>query len=98
VLESALCSVVGAEHVLTDPDLRASAEVGLDGAVAGDRAGGGAAGHAGSRWRRCSRPARRRGCRSCRRAANTGLVGGGVPAGVDGAVVLSTRRLSGWRR
>jgi FAD/FMN-containing dehydrogenase len=26
---------------------------------------------------------------------NTGLVGGGVPAGVDGAVVLSTRRLSG---
>ncbi len=26
---------------------------------------------------------------------NTGLVGGGVPAGVEGAVVLSTRRLSG---
>jgi len=93
-LESALCSVVGAEHVLTDPDLKASAEVDWTG-----------------RWRGTARAVVRPGApgevaavlAACAAAGvpvvpqggNTGLVGGGVPAGVDGAVVLSTRRLSG---
>ena len=94
MLESALCSVVGAEHVLTDPDLKASAEVDWTG-----------------RWRGTARAVVRPGApgevaavlAACAAAGvpvvpqggNTGLVGGGVPAGVDGAVVLSTRRLSG---
>jgi FAD/FMN-containing dehydrogenase len=94
VVESVLCSVVGREHVLTDPDLRASAEVDWTG-----------------RWRGTARAVVRPGTAgevaavvaACVRAGvpvvpqggNTGLVGGGVPAGVEGAVVLSTRRLSG---
>jgi FAD/FMN-containing dehydrogenase len=94
VLESALVSVVGAEHVLTDPDLRAGAEVDWTG-----------------RWRGAARAVVRPGSpgevaavlAACAavgvpvvpQGGNTGLVGGGVPAGVDGAVVLSTRRLTG---
>ena len=94
MVESALVSVVGAEHVLTDPDLRAGAEVDWTG-----------------RWRGTARAVVRPGApaevaavlASCAGAGvpvvpqggNTGLVGGGVPAGVEGAVVLSTRRLSG---
>jgi FAD/FMN-containing dehydrogenase len=94
VVESALSSVVGREHVLTDPDLRAGAEVDWTG-----------------RWRGTARAVVRPGTpgevaavlAACAAAGvpvvpqggNTGLVGGGVPAGVDGAVVLSTRRLSG---
>jgi FAD/FMN-containing dehydrogenase len=93
-VESALSSVVGREHVLTDPDLRAGAEVDWTG-----------------RWRGAARAVVRPGTpgevaavlAACAAAGvpvvpqggNTGLVGGGVPAGVDGAVVLSTRRLSG---
>ena len=93
-MESALSSVVGREHVLTDPDLRAGAEVDWTG-----------------RWRGTARAVVRPGTpgevaavlAACAAAGvpvvpqggNTGLVGGGVPAGVDGAVVLSTRRLSG---
>ena len=94
MVESALCSVVGREHVLTDPDLRAGAEVDWTG-----------------RWRGTARAVVRPGepaevaavLAVCAEAGvpvvpqggNTGLVGGGVPAGVEGAVVLSTRRLSG---
>ena len=94
MVESALCSVVGREHVLTDPDLRAGAEVDWSG-----------------RWRGTARAVVRPGepaevagvLAVCAEAGvpvvpqggNTGLVGGGVPAGVEGAVVLSTRRLSG---
>ena len=94
MVESALASIVGAEHVLTDPDLRAGAEVDWTG-----------------RWRGTARAVVRPGTpgevaavvAACVRAGvpivpqggNTGLVGGGVPAGVEGAVVLSTRRLSG---
>jgi len=94
VVESALASIVGAEHVLTDPDLRAGAEVDWTG-----------------RWRGTARAVVRPWTpgevaavvAACVRAGvpivpqggNTGLVGGGVPAGVEGAVVLSTRRLSG---
>jgi FAD/FMN-containing dehydrogenase len=92
VLESALASVVGDEHVLTDPDLRASAEVDWTG-----------------RWRGACRAVVRPGdteevaavLRACADAGvpvvpqggNTGLVGGSVPVGLPGAVVLSTRRL-----
>jgi FAD/FMN-containing dehydrogenase len=89
-----LASVVGSDHVLTDPDLRASAEVDWTG-----------------RWRGAARAVVRPGTpdevaaalAACVEAGvpvvpqggNTGLVGGGVPAGVEGAVVLSTRRLDG---
>jgi FAD/FMN-containing dehydrogenase len=92
--ESALTSIVGPEHVLTDADLRASAEVDWTG-----------------RWRGTARAVVRPGSpgevaavlAACSEAGvpvvpqggNTGLVGGGVPAGLDGAVVLSTRRLTG---
>ena len=94
MVESALASVVGPEHVLTDPELRAGAEVDWTG-----------------RWRGTARAVVRPGTpaevaavlAACAgggvpvvpQGGNTGLVGGGVPAGVDGAVVLSTRRLTG---
>jgi FAD/FMN-containing dehydrogenase len=94
VVEAALVSVVGAEHVLTDAGMRAGAEVDWTG-----------------RWRGTARAVVRPGSpeqvaavvAACADAGvpvvpqggNTGLVGGGVPAGVDGAVVLSTRRLDG---
>jgi FAD/FMN-containing dehydrogenase len=91
-VDAALVSAVGAEHVLTDPDLRAAAEVDWTG-----------------RWRGACRAVVRPGSteevaavlRICADAGvpvvpqggNTGLVGGSVPVGVPGAVVLSTRRL-----
>ena len=94
MLESALASVVGAEHVLTDPDLRAASEVDWT-----------------RRWRGACRAVVRPGnteevaavLRACAGAGvpvvpqggNTGLVGGAVPVGLPGAVVLSTRRLTG---
>ena len=94
MVESALASVVGAAHVVTDPQLRAGAEVDWTG-----------------RWRGTARAVVRPGTPGeaaavlavCAGAGvpvvpqggNTGLVGGGVPAGVEGAVVLSTRRLAG---
>jgi FAD/FMN-containing dehydrogenase len=94
VVESVLVSVVGPEHVLTDPDLRAAAEVDWTG-----------------RWHGTARAVVRPGSpaevaavlAACADAGvpvvpqggNTGMVGGGVPAGIEGAVVLSTRRLAG---
>jgi FAD/FMN-containing dehydrogenase len=94
VVEAALRAVVGAEHVVTDPGVRAGAEVDWTG-----------------RWRGTARAVVRPGTpdevaavvAACAGAGvpvvpqggNTGLVGGGVPAGVTGAVVLSTRRLDG---
>jgi FAD/FMN-containing dehydrogenase len=94
VLESALASVVGVSHLLTDASLRAGAEVDWTG-----------------RWRGTARAVVRPGTAAevaavlaiCSgdgvpvvpQGGNTGLVGGAVPAGVDGAVVLSTRRLDG---
>lgn len=93
MLESALAELVGPAHVLTDPDLRASAEVDWTG-----------------RWRGSCRAVVRPGSttevaavvRACAMAGapivpqggNTGLVGGSVPVGVPGAVVLSSRRLT----
>jgi FAD/FMN-containing dehydrogenase len=94
VVEARLAELVGAAHVVTDADLRAGAETDWTG-----------------RWHGTARAVVRPGTpaevaavlRACADAGvpvvpqggNTGLVGGGVPAGVDGAVVLSTRRLAG---
>jgi FAD/FMN-containing dehydrogenase len=94
VLEAELAALVGAAQVVTDADLRAGAETDWTG-----------------RWHGTARAVVRPGTgaevaavlRTCADAGvpvvpqggNTGLVGGGVPAGVDGAVVLSTRRLTG---
>ncbi|HEY6749186.1 MAG TPA: FAD-binding oxidoreductase [Mycobacteriales bacterium] len=94
MLEARLAELVGAAQVVTDPDLRAGAETDWTG-----------------RWRGTARAVVRPGTpaevaavlRACADAGvpvvpqggNTGLVGGGVPAGVAGAVVLSTRRLTG---
>ncbi|HST67586.1 MAG TPA: FAD-binding oxidoreductase [Mycobacteriales bacterium] len=94
MVEAQLAELVGPQHVVTDADLRAGAEVDWTG-----------------RWRGTARAVVRPGTaqevaavlRACADAGvpvvpqggNTGLVGGGVPAGVDGAVVLSTRRLTG---
>ena len=89
-LESRLADVVGADHVLTDPGLRASYEVDWTGRFRGQA--------------RCVvRPASTaevaqimRLCaaedaRLCVQGGNTGLVGASVPA--DGAVLLTTTRL-----
>jgi len=88
-----LAAIVGPEHVLADPELITSYEVDWT-----------------NRWRGEARLVVRPGSAAevsrvviaCAavgvplvpQGGNTGLVGGAVPAGVDGAVVLSTRRLS----
>ena len=95
MVESALGSVVGAEHVLTDPDLRAGAEVDWTGRWRGTASGGGPAGERRARSPRCCAVCAAAGVPVVPQGGNTGLVGGGVPAGVEGAVVLSTRRLAG---
>ena len=93
-LEDSLARVVGASHVLTDPDVRAAAEIDWTG-----------------RWRGSCRAVVRPASTSevaavltaCASAGvpvvpqggNTGLVGGSVPVGLPGAVVLSCRRLAG---
>jgi FAD/FMN-containing dehydrogenase len=92
-LEAALASVVGAGHVLTDPDLRASAEVDWTGRWRGEcravvRPGN--TGEVAAVLRACTEA----GVPVVPQGGNTGLVGGSVPAGVAGAVVLSTRRLA----
>jgi FAD/FMN-containing dehydrogenase len=91
-LEEALAEVVGAANVLTDPDLLASYETDWTGRFSG-------------RARCVVRPADTAAvsavlaaCSSAGvpvtvQGGNTGLVGGGVPAG--GEVLLSTRRLAG---
>jgi FAD/FMN-containing dehydrogenase len=94
VLEETLAELVGPGQVVTDADLRAGAETDWTG-----------------RWHGTARAVVRPGTpaevaavlKECAdegvpvvpQGGNTGLVGGGVPAGVDGAVVLSTRRLTG---
>jgi FAD/FMN-containing dehydrogenase len=89
-LVGALASVVGADHVLTDPDVRAGHEVDWTGRFRGATPA-------------VVRPGSTdevagvlRACRDARVAVvpqggNTGLVGGGVP--LHGEVVLSLRRL-----
>jgi FAD/FMN-containing dehydrogenase len=89
-LRSELAAITGAEHVLTDPELRAGYETDWTGRFRG-------------RARLVVRPADRdevagvlRTCHEARvpvvpQGGNTGLVGGGVPR--DGAVLLSLTRL-----
>src|SRR3954449_13342851 len=89
-LEEGLADVVGAEHVLVDPQLRASYETDWTRRFHG-------------RARCVVRPATTEevapvvrlcateGVAVCVQGGNTGLVGGSVP--VDGAVLLSTSRL-----
>ena len=94
MVEAELASAVGAEHVLTDPDLRAAAEVDWTGRWRG-------------RCRAVVRPGSTAqvaavltacadaGVPVVPQGGNTGLVGGSVPVGMPDAVVLSTRRLAG---
>lgn len=89
-LEGHLADIVGADHVLTDPGLRASYEVDWTGRFRGQA-------------RAVVRPADTSGVAAvmrtctehavpvCLQGGNTGLVGASVP--VDGAVLLSTARL-----
>ena len=92
--EDSLASVVGAAHVLTDPDLRASFEVDWTGrrrgvARAVVRPGTGA--EVAAILARCAAG----GVTVVPQGGNTGLVGGSVPGpGAAGTVVLSTRRLT----
>jgi FAD/FMN-containing dehydrogenase len=94
-LAGRLASIVGESHVLVEPDVAASYEVDWTG-----------------RWRGEARLVVRPGSAdevsrvviACAavgapivpQGGNTGLVGGGVPVGVPGAIVLSLRRLA-WR-
>ena len=93
-LDRALADVVGPEHVLTDPDLRAPYETDWTRRFTG-------------RARAVVRPADteqvaevlrccgREGTPVVTQGGNTGLVGGSVPRGDGGHVLLSTRRLDG---
>ncbi|HVD29778.1 MAG TPA: FAD-binding oxidoreductase, partial [Mycobacteriales bacterium] len=93
-LVESLARAVGPAHVLTDPDLRAAAEVDWTGRWRGS-------------CRAVVRPASTSEVASvlalCGSAGvpvvpqggNTGLVGGSVPVGIPDAVVLSSRRLGG---
>jgi FAD/FMN-containing dehydrogenase len=94
-LAGRLAGIVGDSHVLVEPDVAASYEVDWTG-----------------RWRGTARLVVRPGSAdevsrivvACAavgtpivpQGGNTGLVGGGVPVGVPGAIVLSLRRLA-WR-
>ncbi|HZB49149.1 MAG TPA: FAD-binding oxidoreductase, partial [Mycobacteriales bacterium] len=92
-LVASLASVVGASHVLTDPALRAGAEVDWTGRWRGT-------------CRAVVRPGSpaevaevvsvcaAAGVSMVPQGGNTGLVGGAVPVGVPSSVILSTRRLT----
>ena len=87
----ALAEVVGAEHVLTDPDLTASYETDWTGRFSGRAlcvVRPGSTGEVAEVLRRCSEA----GLKVVVQGGNTGLVGGGIPAG--GEVLLSLTRLT----
>ncbi len=93
-LAARLAAMVGAGHVLTDPDVRAAYETDWTGRWHGEcravvRPGDPA--EVAAVLRVCADA----GVPVVPQGGNTGLVGGSVPAGVPGAVVLSTRRLAG---
>jgi FAD/FMN-containing dehydrogenase len=92
-VEAALVSAVGAGHVLTDPDLRASYEVDWTGRW---RGAGRAVVRPGSTAEVAAvlRVCADAGVPVVPQGGNTGLVGGSVPVGLPDAVVLSTRRLA----
>jgi FAD/FMN-containing dehydrogenase len=86
-----LRALVGAEHVLTDPDLKASYETDWTGRFSGSAScvvRPGTTAEVASVLRLCSSA----GVPVVVQGGNTGLVGGGVPAG--GEVLLSLTRLS----
>ncbi|MFN2536597.1 MAG: FAD-binding oxidoreductase [Mycobacteriales bacterium] len=87
----ALAAIVGAEHVLTDPDLRASYETDWTGRFTGSAlcvVRPGTTEEVAAVVRACSDA----GLRITVQGGNTGLVGGGVPAGGD--VLMSLTRLT----
>ena len=89
-LEARLADIVGADHVLTDPGLRASYETDWTGrfqGVARCVVRPADAGAVAAMVRLCADE----GVQICVQGGNTGLVGASVP--VDGAVLLSTARL-----
>jgi FAD/FMN-containing dehydrogenase len=94
-LTVALAGIVGADHVLTDPDVRAGFELDWTRRYRGEAAAvvrPGSTDEVAAVLRTCAR----HGAVVVTQGGNTGLVGGGVPRdGGDGrpAVVLSTRRL-----
>ena len=92
-LESALAELVGPAHVLTDPDLRAPAEVDWTRRWRGSCRAvvrPGSTAEVSSVVRLCVSA----GAPVVPQGGNTGLVGGSVPVGIPDAVVLSTRRLA----
>jgi FAD/FMN-containing dehydrogenase len=92
-LAERLAAVVGTSQVLTDPALTASYEVDWTGRFRGRAAlvvRPGSAAEVAAVLRECSAA----GAPVIPQGGNTGLVGGSVPVGVPGAVVLSVRRLS----
>ena len=87
----ALEQIVGAEHVLTDPDIKASYETDWTGRFHGTSAAvvrPGSTDEVAAVLRACSSA----GASVVVQGGNTGLVGGGIPAG--GEVVLSLTRLT----
>lgn len=89
-LEQALADVVGTDHVLTDPGLRASYEADWTGRFRGQaRAVVRPAGT--EEVAQVVRICAEEGLALCVQGGNTGLVGASVPA--DGAVLLTTSRL-----
>ena len=83
------------QHVLTDADVRAGYEVDWTGRFRGAAAGGRAARDRPTRWPRWSARAPSHGVAVVPQGGNTGLVGGGVPAGGrGGAVAAAARRRS----
>lgn len=91
MLEAGLTSVVGAGHVVTDPGLRAAAEVDRTGRWRGSARAvvrPGSAAEVAAVLAACAAA----GVPVVPQGGNTGLVGGAVPYG--GAVVLSTARLT----
>ena len=93
-LPDRLAAVVGASHVLSDPGLTASYEVDWTGRFRGRAAlvvRPGCTSEVAAVLRECWTD----GVPVVPQGGNTGLVGGSVPVGVPGAVLLSLRRLSG---
>src|SRR6266536_4601363 len=92
-LAERLAAIVGASHVLTDPGLTSSYEVDWTGRFHGRAAlvvRPGSLAEVAAVLRECFAD----GAPVVPQGGNTGLVGGSVPVGVPGAVVLSLRRLS----
>jgi FAD/FMN-containing dehydrogenase len=92
LLARELADVVGAAHVLVDPDLRAGYEVDWTRRYRGDARAvvrPGSTGEVARVVERCGEA----GVAVVPQGGNTGLVGGGVPRPGSAAVVLSTRRL-----